>query len=336
MGRMVNEIVGDARWFPLRFDVQRDEFHFAFIDAERHRQVAFLQEVRLEAADTRVVPRAEMRGVRIASSPLHLILHSGLGGSTLLARALNEPAVVITLQEPPILTDVIAYGLKSSASETRELLNEVRLLISRPFSPAEVVACKMSAIGNGLGAGLARSDARSQILCLQSPLEEMLSSFAARGIEGRMAARRLLIGLRNSHMLAFQMTDTEIVDHTDLQLAALAWLSMQKMMVGAAAEFGPERMASIMSAQLFENPRDTLLSVAKHFRLNFDVEARIAGGIFSHHAKTGESFDARQRKARTGDRLRIHGSEIEPIVTWAKKIAESAEIPWELPYPLLH
>jgi hypothetical protein len=335
MDTPVEQIVADARWFPLRFDVQRDEFHFAFIPAETHRELAFLRDLRPSMTDTRVVARSALRGSSPGGSALHLILHSGLGGSTLLARALAQPGIVTTLQEPPILTDVIAYGLKTSATQMQLLLSEVTRLVSRPLSPGETVACKVSAIGNGLGADMAAIHPGSQIICLESPLEEMLSSFAARGLEGRMAARKLLIGIRNSRMLAFNVSDKELGEYTDLQLAALAWLSMQKMMIGAAAALGSERVASIRSEQLMQHPRETLAAVAKHFRLNLDAGQRVESGIFERHAKTGEAFDARARAERNAERLRVHGAEIEPVAMWARKVAETIGIAWGLPYPLL-
>lgn len=334
MEKMAKEVVTDARWFPLRFDVQTEEFHFAFIEAEDHMQIAFLQEMRSQSRNTRVVARSEMHGFSIDAAPLHLILHSGLGGSTLLARALSQPGVITTLQEPPILTDIIAYGLKKSPAETQQLLSEVTQLLSRPLSPGEAVGCKVSAIGNGLGVDMAHDNAQSQILCLQSPLEEMLSSFAGRGLEGRMAARKLLIGLRNSHMLAFDLTDKELAAFTDLQLAALAWLSMQKMMIEAAAKLGAKRVASITTDQLLQKPGEVLSAIARHFRLKFDVEGRIESGVLGRHAKTGEPFDARRRAERLSERLRIHGTEIEPIAIWARKAADAAGIALELPFSL--
>jgi hypothetical protein len=335
MGTLVEEILADARWFPLRLDVRADAFHFAFIPGESHREIAFLQEFRPQPAKTHVVPRSALSNSPVDGSPLHLILHSGLGGSTLLARALAEPGVVTTLQEPPVLTDVIAYGLKTSPTEMQRLLSEVTQLLSRPLSPGETVACKVSAIGNGLGASMAGFNPGSQILCLQTPLDEMLSSFAARGLEGRLAARKLLIGIRNSRMLAFEISDKELGDYTDLQLAALAWLSMQKMMIEAAEVLGPERVASIASERLMQHPRETLSAVAKHFRLSLDAERRVQSGIFERHAKTGEPFDAGRRAERTAERLRVHGAEIEPIAAWARKVAEKIGIAWELPYSLL-
>jgi hypothetical protein len=75
--------------------------------------------------------------------------------------------------------------------------------------------------------------------------------------------------------------------------------------------------------------------VAKHFGLRLDVEQRLASGIFERHSKTGEPFNPRERTERTADRLRTHRQEIEPVVDWTRKVAESNGIEWNLPYPLI-
>jgi hypothetical protein len=331
---LAKDTVADPRWFPLRFNVQTKEFHFAFIPAEVHRDIAFLKDLILAPTDMRVLPRSAVSSASVEGRELHFILHSGLGGSTLLARALGQSGVATALQEPPILTDVIAYALSNSPGETKALLKDVTRLLSRPLSAGEAAVCKMNSISNGLGIPMAAVHAGSQILCLQTRLEEMLSSFASRGIEGRIAGRKLLIGIRNSRMLPLELSDKELAEHTDLQLTALSWLSMRKAMLDTAARFSPERVRSIDSKQLVEDPRATLAAISRHFRLKLDVDERLASGIFDRHAKTGEPFDAKRRSERIAEALRIHGQEIEPVVSWTRKVAEATGVAWDLAYPL--
>lgn len=150
-----------------------------------------------------------------------------------------------------------------------------------------------------------------------------------------MAGRQLAIGIRNSRMFAFEMTDAELLDCTDFQLAALAWLSIQKMMVTTAQALGPSRVASTTTDQLMRDTAATVSAIASHFRLNLDVDQCLARGIFSRHAKSGEPFDAEDRAERLAESLEVHRREIEPVVGWARKVAEKSGIAWDLPYPLL-
>jgi len=329
------DTLADPRWFPLHFDAASANYHFAFVPAEVHRELAFLRDLKADATDIRIVPRgavAELRGTR---APLHLILHSGLGGSTLVARALAQPGVAVALQEPPILTDVILYGRNKAAAEAERLLSDVAGLFARPFSPGEAIVCKLSGIGNGVARAMAAADERSQLLCLQNPLEQLLASFASRGIGGRMAARQLAIGIRNSRLFAFPMSDAELLDCTDFQMAALAWLSIQKMMVDAADALGPVRVASVTSDELMRDTAATIAAIAAHFRLSLDAEACVASGILARHAKSGAQFDPAARAQQLAETLRIHAAEIEPVVSWARQVADRTQIAWALPNPLL-
>jgi hypothetical protein len=332
---LAEDTLGDARWFPLRFNPQSEEFHFAFIPAQRHRELVFLKSVPAGGSETRILPLSAIRDVAPDSSALHLILHSGLGGSTLLAQALAQPGVAVALQEPPILTDVIAYGLTHSAATTHALLEDVTRLLSRPLSAGEATVCKMNSVSNRLGVAMAAVHGGSQILCLDTTLEEMLTSFASRGTEGRMAGRKLLIGIRNAGMTAIEMSEKELAELTDLQMVALSWLAMRKTMIETAANFGAGRVGSITSAQLMTDTGATLGAVAMHLRLGLDVESRLASGVFDRHSKTGEPFNPQQRAERVAETLRVHAQEIEPVVTWARKVAEATGIASDLPYPLL-
>jgi hypothetical protein len=324
------DIVTDPAWFPMRFDVQRNAFQFARVAADMHRAVTFLSDIR--PTEVRALSRNAVASVAVSQAPLHLIVHSGLGGSTLLARALAQPGVVTTLKEPPILTDVIAFGLKQPDAE-RELLGDTARLLARPLAPREAVAIKLSSIGNGLAVAIAEDRADSQVLCLQTPLELMRASLASRGAEGRTGGRRLFTGMRNARMIAAEPKDA--AECSDLELTALAWLSMQKMMLDAAAKLGPQRVRSLPSERLIGQPRETLKAIADHFRLDLDVDARLASGVFTRHAKTGETFDAESRQRRMTATLNEHGAEIEAVVQWTRKVADTNQIAWDLPNPLM-
>lgn len=334
-GAPVARTVADARWFPLRFNRRTDTIDFAFVPVEMHASVTFLADLNASQAQKRTVPRTDIHRAGIDNAPLHLILHSGLGGSTLLARALAQPGVVTTFKEPPILTDIVGYGLARPASDGRQLLEDVTGLLGRPFATGEARVCKMSSVGNGLVGDMAACNPGSQVLRLQTPLDQMLASMASRGIEGRLAARKLFLGMRNARMIVFDVSDKEALEHSDLQLAALAWLSVQKMSEEVAARFGPKRVRSLSSQQLLDRPGETLATVAAHLGIALDVEERLASGIFERHAKTGEPFSARDRARRIGETLDVHRGEIEPVVAWARKVADASGIALDLPFPLL-
>ncbi len=331
MNRSTADILADANWFPLRYDPQNDAIAFARIPAEMHRALTFIADFR--PTEVQSIPRVSIGQIPVVA-PMHIILHSGLGGSTLLARALAQPGVVTTLKEPPILTDVTAFGLQASGDEARSLLELVGSLLARPFSVGETTVCKMSSVGNGLAGSVASMRPGSRILCLQTPLEQFLASLAAKGAEGRTGGRRLFVGLQNARMAAMMIPEPELPEYGDLKLAALAWLSIQRMIVDAGARFGPASVRSLDSDALLSNPRQSLTEIANHFGLRLDIEARLVSGVFSRHAKTGAPFNSRERAVALGRSLADHGAEIFPIVDWARKVSDAIGIAWDLPYPM--
>jgi hypothetical protein len=282
------------------------------------------------------VPRKALAEATILEAPLHFILHSGLGGSTLLARALAQPGVVTTLKEPPVLTDVVAFGLNAPPEQTAALREQAARLLARPFAPGEAVVVKMSSVGNGLVAPMAAGRPASRILCLHAPLEAMLSSLTRRGLEGRLGGRKLFVGLRNSRFAELGFSEKQLFEQSDLQLAALAWVATQRLIMDCAKRFGPERVRSITSEQLVTEPRASVRAIADHFELALDIDRAIAPGTFDRHAKTGEPFDAGARARGIADAMRVHGDEIRPIADWARKVAHANGIACDLPYPLIN
>jgi hypothetical protein len=219
MDELIVTTVTDARWFPLRFDAREDAIQFAWVSAEMQRAVTFLSDLRPGLDQLRVLPRAEVAKVQVYEAPLHLILHSGLDGSTLLARALAQPGIVTTLKEPPILTDISAYGLRAPPIEAERIRRQVTRLLARAFCPGEAIVVKMSSIGNGLVAAMTAERPASRILCMHAPLATMLASLAAKGPEGRKAGRRLYFGLKNSLLGELGFTETT----TDRRGRAAVW-----------------------------------------------------------------------------------------------------------------
>ena len=146
----------------------------------------------------------------------------------------------------------------------------------------------------------------------------MLASLAAKGVAGREGARRLFIGMRNARLTDPQFSEADEAQYSDLHLAAIAWLAIQRMMAEAATEFGPARVRSVDSEQFIARPGETLTAVAAHFQMPLNVDARLASGVFDRHAKTGQQFSATIRANQIAESLRVHGAEIQPIVAWAR------------------
>jgi hypothetical protein len=329
----VAAIVADPSWLAWRYDVRRDELHFLWLPREAHRSVAFLSDPELAAsAPRRIVPRQSAAEVRHEQAPLHLILHSGLAGSTLLARALDEEGAVMALKEPPILTDLISHRLNGAPHVPAPLLlAQVAALLARPFAPGEAVVLKMNSVGNLLGPEILAARPDTRALCLHAPLPLFLASLAGRGVPGRLGGRKMFIGLRNSGAADFGFSEKELFELVDLQLGALAWLAVHGILDNAARHPGPPRVRSTDSERLIADPAAALTAIAAHFNIGLDVEALVAGPRLRTHAKTGEPYDASRRLRDLQAAEAAHRSEIGMVAAWAGQVAQAMGLALELP-----
>lgn len=329
------EIATDPRWFPLRYDPARDELHFAWLPREAHRALSFLKDDEAAQAPRAVATRAAIRPFLERGRPLHLILHSGLTGSTLLARALDRDGVAITWKEPPILTDIVRHRLmRASAADAQAVLEDVTCLLSRPFETGETVIAKVASVGNGLGAEIARQSNETRILCLHAPVDIFLAGMARKGLIGRLWGRKLFIGLRNAGLGELGFDDRALAEQGDLQFAANGWLAMHRLFAAAAREFGQERVRSLGSEALFADPAKAIMRIAEHFRPGHDATDLTTNALMTRHAKTGAVYDPQQRRKELTNALAVHGEEIGMIVDWTRKVAQANGIPWALPDPI--
>lgn len=330
-------IMADARWLPYRYDCSRDEVHFVWLPRRTHRELAFLTRPEVAQATPRhAVPRRLVaEHLPSAQAPLHLIMHSGLTGSTQLTHALDREGVAMTLSEPPILSDIVRYRLAGATQQqTDALIDDVLSLFARPFAPGEAVIVKMNSIGNALGAQILSRRAASQALCLHASLPLYLASIARKGLEGRIWARKLFATLRSAGLTDIGFSDEEFFEHTDLQIAADAWLILHRMMGDAAARFGA-RVAAVDSEAVIARPEATLAAIAAHFGLDLDAAAVAADPALTRHSKTGEAFDADRRSEELRAAADAHRAEIESVSAWARQVADVQRIAWTLPNQLL-
>jgi len=325
-------LLHDARWLAHRYDRQRDEIHFVWLPREAHRAAAFLTGEDVARATPRhIIPRRLLAGHSFPQAPLHAILHSGLTGSTLLTHALDREGVAMTLSEPPILTDAVSYRLSGAPrAQADALLDDILSLLARPFGPGEAVIVKMGSVANLLGADILARRPASKALCLHAPLPVYLASVARKGLWGRIWGRKLFGTLRSARMTDLGFNEAEIFEHTDLQIAADAWLILHRVMHAALARSG-DRAATIDSESLLTTPDRALTAIARHFDLALDVDALVADPLFGRHAKTGEAFDSERRARELRDAHAAYGEEIDVVVTWARQVAGALGITWDLP-----
>lgn len=322
---MTEAIIRDPQWFPHRFDAARRQIMFVRLTREQHRAAAFLDDRHLgEGLESRAVAIDAIDADAVPAGRMHFIFHSAFCCSTLLAAALDLPGRVFALKEPVILNDVALAARRGL--DPRDL-DRILALLSRPFETGEAVVAKPGNEANtAMQLLLARLPA-ARALLMSSPIEGFLASVANKGMWGRLWGRRVYAGLRPFQPRDPGYSDADLLQQTDLQIAALVWLAHR----GQFAELDPRRHRTLMAERLLADRAAALAAVSAWFELGMtasEVAAIADGPVFQRNAKRAdERFDGRARAVSQQKAESAHGEEIAMVSQWASVIADHLDLP---------
>ena len=336
-------IVRDYRWFPFRIDPGADALLFALADRDAHRAATFLDDQLLQQASKTCqlsLPEIAPAVAQLPANPCHFIFHSAFCCSTLLARALDLPGKAMGLKEPLALNDLAQAALAAgTAAAVRSQLDPVLRLLARPFAPGETIVLKPSNVVNPLSEQILDLRPASKALLLSSALPDFLRSVAKKGLWGRIWARKTMSSLGRIPHLKSGFSEADRWEQSDLQVAALVWLDHRAQFAQLLSRMPAERVASLDSADLLDDPARALAAVGEFFELGLspdEIAAIAQGPVFASNAKRhDQKFDAdrrRQEHAAIGELL---AEEIEMVTKWAGSVAEFAGVPTQLARPLL-
>jgi hypothetical protein len=333
-------IAADPGWLAHRFDESRDLVHFVRLTREQHRSVTFITDDYIAADAPRLVlRRGEIAPAVGPPAPIHFIFHSAYCCSTVLARAVDIDGVSMGLKEPRILNDMIGWRRRGAAPRAlAEALDDVLILLARPFSPGEKVVVKPSNVLNAIAPDLLGARPQSTAILLHAPLPDFLRSVARKGLWGRRWVRELFIGQLRDGMVDLGLGEQHYLDLTDLQVAAAGWLAQHDLFARLVERFGPARVRTLDSAALMARPGEAMARLSDLFGLGLDAAAIdhvLAGPAFTSHSKSNSGFDAADRLAEQRDAARIHADEIDKVAVWAQAVAAAAGLSMQLKAPLL-
>jgi hypothetical protein len=334
-------IVADAAWLAHRYRAPDDAVLFIPVSRTRHSEVTFLTDEYLGAAKKVVTfVRRDALAHLPAPAPLHFIFHSAFCCSTMLARALDVPGVVMALKEPMILNDLVGIRHRGvlSPPEFAVRLADVLRLLARPFGAGEAVVIKPSNVANALAPAMMKLNPDARALLLTAPLGIFLKSIVKKGLDGRLWVRDLLVKLITDNIIDLGFTPEDYLRLTDLQAAAVGWLAQHALFGRMAAQFGPARVITLDSETLMARPFDTVTALTAHFGLALSaaqVSEIVNGDAFTTHSKTGADFSAAERTAEYDAAANAHRDEIDKVEQWAAAVAANAGVSLKLPASLL-
>jgi hypothetical protein len=332
----LNAIVRDATWLAHRYDPGNDAFQFRRVTRAAHDAATFLTDEYLGADQPVSIRRADVLAARAATAPLHFIFHSAFCGSTLLARAFDQPGHSMGLKEPVVLNDIIGWQLRGAAAPAiAPVLDAALTLLARPFGPGESLVVKPSNLINGLAPAMMMIKPQARALLLFAPLPVYLGSVARKGMTGRLWVRDLLVKQLREGLHSFGFEPEDYLGQTDLQVAAMGWLAQHQLFARLVGRFGADRVRTLDSETLMAEPAQVLSALSPFFGTGFDTAAVAAGPAFTRHSKFGGAFDAQARSAERSAGEAPFADEIDKVAQWTEAVAAAAGVSMELGAPLL-
>ena len=336
---MVHTALADPEWFAHRYVEDADAFRLIALARAEHAAMPFLTDEYLGTARTaQDVPVAACLA-ELGPGRLHFLFHSAFCGSTLLTRALDRPGLAMGLSEPQVLNDLVGFRRRGAppAAVARTADAALRLL-GRSYGAAEAVVVKPSNLLNPLAALLLALQPASNAVLLYAPLETFLISVVRKGLHCRLWVRELLEGYLRENFVGLGFTSDDYFRQSDLQVAAIGWLAQHRHFAALVDKYGAQRVATLDADRMTARPAEAMAAVLRHYGLAADhatIAAIVAGRAFAQHSKSGARFTAAQRTAEYAAARSAYGAEIDMVVAWAERVAETFGVAIEAPAALL-
>lgn len=269
-----------------------------------------------------------------AERPIGFIFHVAQCGSTLLARALDDPAHNLVLREPAALRALgvmAANGTLGGARFDRLLEVSLALLGKRWLADAPVIA-KANVPVNFIAGRIMDSYQRTPALALHFPLEPYIAAVMRtegheRWVEGVFAELRL-----QDHVFVSDDPPASIVTR-----AAALWFAQVKVFEDLLAAHHAVR--SLDAGRFFADPAATIDAAAALFGCPMAAGAAaslVEGEMFRTYSKNPTlDYDPEVREAREAEARRRLAGEIAEAREWALRARERHGMPDALDRPLV-
>jgi hypothetical protein len=323
--------LSNPAFFPHRYVEGQDAILFLPIDRNLHRQCTFATDEYLpKSLQKTMIAVNDLTAIGTTGGPIHFIFHSAYCCSTMLARAFDIPGLSMGLKEPQILNDMLGWMRRGASQQTVLPRLQMALnLLSRPYGESEAVIVKPSNLINPLSMMMLSLRPESRAILLYAPLDDYLRSIAKKQMWGRLWVRELLNGRIVDQTVVGGLSTPELMGLTDLQVAALGWLSDLRLFQELQRRFDKDRIMAIDSRTLLDDKINALQRSMDHFRLPRNPEAIAAiidGPAFLNDSKDGSAFSMQTRNREYERAFETHGDEITMVMAWTKAMAEHVGI----------
>jgi len=328
------EVATGPEWLPHTFDSEGVNLTSVLVPRAARSELMFLSDEHFAgnfAKETFPAAALAAEAGDAERAPIHFIFHTSFCCSTLFAKALEVPGVTSLLKEPDVLINLANRLIRSDDGSNRRRLDLVLKLLERPLAPGETVIVKPTNFANRLLDVTLALRPNARAVLLYSDVETFLRSLLKRGMFGRIFGRQLFNQLSGWRPLRFGYDSRQLLEQTDVQIAALAWLMQIHHFDSIARAFGPERVMLLDSSTLLADPADAVDKAQALFGLGLDraqVEAIASGPVFARHSKFSDrDYSAQARDEEHRAASEAHAEELGMVVQWIGAVAAEVGVP---------
>ena len=328
------EVVSNPDWIPHTFDVGGENLTFVQVPRDARSELMFLSDEHFAGNFPKAalpVGAVSAEAAKSPAAPIHFIFHTSFCCSTLLAKAMDVPGRTMVLKEPDVLINLANRIIRSDDQANRQRFELVLRLLERPFGPEQAVIVKPTNFANRLVDLFLAARPEARAVLLYSDVETFLRSLLKRGMFGRRFGRRLFLQLSSWSPLNFGYSAADLLEQTDVQICALAWLMQIHHFDAIARAFGRERVMVIDSASLLADPAAAVGEAQSLFRLGLqrdDIDCIASGPVFTKHSKFSDrDYDAEARAEEHDAATKAHAEELAMVSEWIRAVAAQVGAP---------
>lgn len=306
MSLTINDLFASPDHYLHSFD--GDAALFVPMDrAAYHRSIFLDGRISPAAEGTMVLSAATLTQQPRIAAPTAWIFHMAHCGSTLLARALDDPSASLVLREPLALR-------QTALSPEAKRLALVRAMIGKRYRSDAPTLVKANVPVNFLLPHLTAADPDARAILLYLPLRAYLLAI--------LRSDNHRTWLRNvTTQLAPYLGDLSSLN--DAERAAALWLAQVDAFTRALTEMPHARA---LDAELFfSDPVAILTLAADHLGVPVSaatLEATVAGPLFATYSKNPTlAFDNAARIARSAEVERAIAPELDAAQSWIARHA---------------
>jgi len=248
------------------------------------------------------LPIAALSGAAGPALPTAWIFHIAYCGSTLLARALDDPAASLVLREPQTLRQTAIAGDLGR-------LPLVLAMLGKRYRADAPTLVKANVPVNFLLPRLAAADARAPAILLHLPLRAWL--LAILRDDNHRTWLRNVTGLLAPYL-------GDLAHLSDAERAAALWLAQMDAFAAALAAMPNAR--ALDAEIFFAEPAAMLKAAARHLSVPIEdaaLEATAAGPLFATYSKDPSlAFDNAARVARNAEIERAIARDLDTAEAW--------------------